>query len=492
MRRVAPPELLKAIEANDYFEVAATYKEACMNDTFLDCVHHRVDPLPAAAAASPLPSLSSAPPPKITFVDEAGHSMLVRTIFGFGWPALPGVVMSYGGVRTYSPPFVRPCNASSLRALLDCGLDPNILVDVAQKRTLLQSAVAMGKLTESLLLLPYMDATAIGAADATGYTALYLAAGRGMGRLVKILLGLEQMPSADETAPVLPPTRLDAWDTAHCSIPVPPTPHPRQRFIQPDLFTKAGSTALSNAIRHGSLLTIGALLEAGADPNQRFYCGDNAFMEGFTESRHCLHLAIMARNLEATVALLGAGADANASTSTGYGSLNFAIDVRHTQIIQELIAAGVDPNAAGHSGHTPLYCAVDRGLAEAVHLLMDCGAVHVNPYVPEMCPLDIACFRGHGDCFFDALEPNISVSGADKARLALRACQGGQCAFLESLLQRGLRVTPAMLKEACKSRVTDLLRLLLDYGGDTDDCRGPGVELRSQGISEELARQGVI
>ena len=91
---------------------------------------------------------------------------------------------------------------------------------------------------------------------------------------------------------------------------------------------------------------VSLLLQHGADPNQS---------TGSTASVFPLHRAAELGDVQSVVALLKAGADANAvSARDGTTALHAAVATGRVRIVQELISAGARPNVKDKTGLTPI------------------------------------------------------------------------------------------------------------------------------------------
>ena len=154
-------------------------------------------------------------------------------------------------------------------------------------------------------------------------------------------------------------------------------------------------TPLMAASRHGNLLAMEALLEAGADPNRpvdktglvamHFAATGKAvsllFDYGASVSIRSrkgntpLHIVARDGTPEAVQALIRRGADVNAATSPiGNTPLHSAAKFGTPSVAQILINAGADVNARNRSDVTPLYTAAKFNSAKMVEMLLDSGA----------------------------------------------------------------------------------------------------------------------
>ncbi len=117
----------------------------------------------------------------------------------------------------------------------------------------------------------------------------------------------------------------------------------------PNTRSESDWTALFGAIAADRDYVVGKLLEAGADPNQRF--GEEA----------ALHQAVGAPvdmrpeecAAEMVRVLLDAGADANARDGAGVTPLHHAAHQGRVDCLKLLLAAGADPEMADNAGRRP-------------------------------------------------------------------------------------------------------------------------------------------
>jgi ankyrin repeat protein len=132
-----------------------------------------------------------------------------------------------------------------------------------------------------------------------------------------------------------------------------------------------GRLALLFAIYRNDLLTVGALLDAGADMNARSAAGKTALMLA-TE----LGLAALVH------LLFSRGADANAVSteeSKRETALHIAAREQQPECAQALLAYGAEPDVRDEGGRTPLISAAWASCAPIVRLLLEHGAdVHAE------------------------------------------------------------------------------------------------------------------
>jgi len=109
-----------------------------------------------------------------------------------------------------------------------------------------------------------------------------------------------------------------------------------------------GITPISSAARAGAVESIPVLVNLGADPNQR--CGVN----GWTPLMHAIHK----QQLGSVRALLEAGANVNERGDGGENPLMMAAGYGYTNIVNTLLDRGADPLAKTPGGMNALDLAV--------------------------------------------------------------------------------------------------------------------------------------
>ena len=133
----------------------------------------------------------------------------------------------------------------------------------------------------------------------------------------------------------------------------------------PDAAHGDGMTALHWAAQHGNVKMVNLLADAGVDVEARTRLG------GHTP------LQVASRNAEAAAvrALLAAGADAGAVTTTGATALHFAAGSGSAAAVSALLDGGADADAREPVwGQTPLMFAAARARTEAIAVLLARGA----------------------------------------------------------------------------------------------------------------------
>jgi ankyrin repeat protein len=122
------------------------------------------------------------------------------------------------------------------------------------------------------------------------------------------------------------------------------------------------------------LVQQGASLQARYDPDQRT----------------ALHAAAEKGHLEVVAALLEAGADENAQTSSGKSALSLAVAQGHKDVAAVLLAAGADANSTDSEDRTPLHEAADREDLPMMQLLLAAGAGVYAASSRRFMPLHLA------------------------------------------------------------------------------------------------------
>jgi ankyrin repeat protein len=132
----------------------------------------------------------------------------------------------------------------------------------------------------------------------------------------------------------------------------------------PNAALPTGETVLMAAIRGGSLDVVKRLLETHANPNAA----------QLSQKQTALMWAISDDQVEITEALLKAGADVHAVSSSGSTPLMFAARTGDVEMAKLLVAAGDAINASATDGSTPLLVATVKGRPDFALFLLEQGA----------------------------------------------------------------------------------------------------------------------
>lgn len=205
-------------------------------------------------------------------------------------------------------------------------------------------------------------------------------------------------------------------------------------------FARADPPALLEAARNGDHAALRALIEQGADVNERYGDGTTA-----------LHWASFWNDPESADLLIRAGANVNAANDLGATPLWAAAVNGSAPMTRMLLAAGAHPNAALLLGETVLMQASRTGNPEVVEMLLAAGAdVHARGPIQETtaCPIP-------GVYEFQSFEPNVhpGLRPAELKRISTMRCG----------LQAGNQTA---LMWAVSNRHPEVVALLLAHGAD--------------------------
>lgn len=148
------------------------------------------------------------------------------------------------------------------------------------------------------------------------------------------------------------------------------------------LSVRKGTTALTMAIRNCHLDVFKLLVCAGADLNASDTTGFTPLMSASLGVEEAEKGVVMAK------ALLRAGADPTIVNDEGCIALTYAAAEGSADVVDMLLAKA--PKTVSHvtfAGATPLYGAVCHGNEKAVVRLLAAGAVQPARYRPSFCPL---------------------------------------------------------------------------------------------------------
>jgi ankyrin repeat protein len=287
----------------------------------------------------------------------------------------------------------REGHVDTVRALLDSGADPNAKEKNGQQ-TALMWAIAGGysAVTEELV----RHKADVNAKSRTGNTALMFAA-RGDLASTRTLLNAGADPSIaipdwGGTALIIASTMGQA---AIVEALLDKGADPQQRDSN-------SFTALHSAVRDSdygadreqrarAVATVKVLLAHHADPNARLH-QEKPTVRGLTEVEFegatPIALAAEVNNLDAIKLLVAAGGDPKIATAKGTTPLilasGAATDVQRARSVEEralsvetaryLIDQGVDVNTAGQFGWTALHSAAYQGINDLIELLVSKGA----------------------------------------------------------------------------------------------------------------------
>ena len=352
--------------------------------------------------------------------------------------------------------------SDDLTTMLAAGASPDAEAEGAMP-ILLEAAWNDRIATVDLLLKYGAD---INRTNASGQTALYIAAMQDSDDMVQLLLDHE------------PDVNLQEWT--------------KER------------TALYESVRNASVDITRRLLERGADPNKKFAMQDRSRDRSIAET--VLMLAAEQGQLEILKLLLKSGADPNVSNAFGQTALHIAAGSGAVDMVRLLLDAGADPEVTRSETSTPLDIAVDKGNTSIIDLLLaagatmhthsddattdlyelakkgghpaivmqllDQGADPVKPVKSGFSPLHIAATNGHTDVVAALLTrcSTVDVRLDSGATPLVSAATGGHTEIVKVLLKAG--ADPAAttsfgesaLNGAIRNRHGDTIVALLDGG----------------------------
>ena len=240
-----------------------------------------------------------------------------------------------------------------------------------------------------------------------------------------------------------------------------------QRGEDPNAAQADGLTALHWAALNDELGIAEIVLYAGAT------VGPVTRVGGYTP----LHLASRSGHGAVVRALLEAGADANAYTTTGVSSLHFAAQADAAEAIRALVEHRADVNARdAFSSRTPLMFASYRGALEATRALVDADAdlsatTAVKDYVEIAA--EATTERERRARVRKAAEDPDPDAEPERARGGRQPCLASDLPkILSSTEQVGQQGGFSALHFAAREGHTEAARLLVEAGADVDQVTG--------------------
>ena len=240
-----------------------------------------------------------------------------------------------------------------------------------------------------------------------------------------------------------------------------------QQGEDPNAAQADGLTALHWAALNDELGIAEIVLYAGAT------VGPVTRVGGYTP----LHLASRSGHGAVVRALLEAGADANAYTTTGVSSLHFAAQADAAEAIRALVEHRADVNARdAFSSRTPLMFASYRGALEATRALVDADAdlsatTAVKDYVEIAA--EATTERERRARVRKAAEDPDPDAEPERARAGRQPCLASDLPkILSSTEQIGQQGGFSALHFAAREGHTEAARLLVEAGADVDQVTG--------------------
>ncbi len=278
-----------------------------------------------------------------------------------------------------------------------------------------------------------------------------------------------------------------------------------------------GFTPIYRATENGDLVTVRALLDAGANPQ-----GTDGWSFIGLEP---IHYAAKTGNAAVVQALLDAGASADWTTSAtmgdGYNALGFAIRGGHLDVVRTLLVAGADPNVLGETMSVPLDLAEERGWTAIAELLREHGGVSgaeadarfideqlADGTLPddlfneaaalEKLPMlealldrgyspsqDVLGYAGSGEMVRTllalGLSPNEETSGGTPLFDVVENGSGKAAEVVEALLEAGAdpdtpdAIGQSVLHLAVSYEMIDVVATLVDGGAEINATNGDGM-----------------
>jgi ankyrin repeat protein len=189
-----------------------------------------------------------------------------------------------------------------------------------------------------------------------------------------------------------------------------------------------------------------------------------------------LHLAARSGGIDATQALVSAGANVNARNDLGVTPLHSAVDAGDVRTIELLLSRGADPNVADVRGRTPLHWAarLAEGADRVIPLLVGRQAKTNAADLDGRTPLHVAAQAGNESAARALLAGGATAAATDKlgtTPLHLAAA-GNKARVTDLLLARGATVdvrddlgsTP--LHDAARHQAHDVVALLVRSGAN--------------------------
>ena len=210
-----------------------------------------------------------------------------------------------------------------------------------------------------------------------------------------------------------------------------------------------GETALALAAKHGHLDVLRILVESGANLNTQTR---NTGLTPIASAASHGHISVVRL-------LLGVGAVADLR------ALFCAIASGNPEIVELVVEADVDLNGEDpNSGLTPLLQAIHDGNTTVIEILLVAGA-HVNRRsIKGVTPLAAAAQSGRSDILGLLISAGTEVE-FDREAL-IRASAAGQLEIVRQLILAGARADTKALVRAAEEGHVEVVRALLEAGAD--------------------------
>ena len=349
-------------------------------------------------------------------------------------------------------------NADTINVLLNAGADPNIVA--ADGNTGIHHAVR-GDYSNEVLQALIDHGAEVNSINGETKTALMIACEEGNMGAINVLLNAGADPDTADAG---------CGETClHYAVAGDCRKEALEKIISHSADVNATNknnvTSLMIACRKGNIDVINVLLNAGADT-------DIADAYGYT----WLHFAVEGGcSKQVLHAILGHGADVNATNKYNETALKTACEKGNEDIINVLLNAGADPNIVDDGGFTGIHHATSGKCSKEIfQAIIDNGDVNATSK-ENTTALMIACEKGNEGATDVLLKAGADPNIADgDGNTWIYYAVAGNCrkGLLQAILDHGSdvnaintnNVTPLMV--ACKKGNVDAINVLLKSGAD--------------------------
>jgi ankyrin repeat protein len=267
-----------------------------------------------------------------------------------------------------------------------------------------------------------------GVLDEHGSTSLHLAAQRGYVEMISVIL------DAERAAPLAVPAALDGENIALSYTTTISTLGSLRNQLE--ALDKYSCTPLHHTTHYKQLEAARALLAAGANILAKSSTGCTP-----------LHFAANNGTVELTSLLVASGAKVDARDNDDWTPLHYAACTASPVILEFLLDAGADVNACDKQNRAPLDLSVSKGKVENTRHLLNCGAVggHTRAVViRDISPV------GTVEAVKEVLKAGLDLTNSSilsTASFLSPAAKYRQEAYIASLLAAGADMYDTFCKE---------------------------------------------
>ena len=234
-----------------------------------------------------------------------------------------------------------------------------------------------------------------------------------------------------------------------------------------------GYFPIHHAAQYGNNEAIQVMLEKGINVN---------ILTRNSDKLTPLHVAANLGQRVVVETLLIAGANIEASTSSGLTPVRLASFMNHADVVEFLLKKGALPNACDKDGVTSLHVAVHRGNGRVVEVLLEHGANALCYDNQGITPFQLVLASKKHTLLKAFLQkcPKLLKSASHTLNPPLLECClncGGDIKMVEVILEHGANpneVHPekeaTSLHAACELDHVDLIELLIKHGADPTLC----------------------